>query len=363
MKVLILANNDVGLYKFRRELIEALLKAHDVHICLPQGEYIPELTKMGCSYHECNLDRRGTSVFADIKLILFYKSLLKSVQPDIVFTYTIKPNVYAGMVCASMNIPYVVNVTGLGTAIENGGVMQKFLLLLYKIGLRKAQKIFFQNKSNLDFMVQRGIVTKNYHLLPGSGVNLDEHKKESYPSNSDPLVFVNIGRIMKDKGSDEVLYAAHRIRQEYPNAVFRVIGSFDGNYKEKIECAVNAGDIEYLGQQSDIHTHLKHSHAIIHASYHEGMSNVLLEAAACARPVVATDVPGCRETYEDGVSGISCKARDKNDLVRAIRDFIDLPHDKKEAMGLAGRQKAENEFDRNIVVQGYLAEIEKIKIK
>ena len=359
MKVLIAANSSGGLYKFRRELLEELLRFHEVHICLPDGEYIEKLTAMGCVYHPCEFDRHGTNPLAELKQISYYKNLLKSVKPDIVFTYTVKPNVYAGMACASLGIPYVVNITGLGTAIENGGMMQKFLLCLYRLGLRKAQKVFFQNEANRDFMLAKRVIKGKYEMLPGSGVNLEEHKAEPYPENEEPIVFVAVGRIMKDKGADEILYAAKMIRKKYPNVVFRIIGNFDGAYEEKVQGAVDAGDIEYLGYQSDVHVHMKHAHAIVHASYHEGMSNVLLEAAACARPVIATDVPGCRETYDDGVSGIACKARNGEDLVRAICEFIELPYEKKAEMGQAGRQKAECEFDRAIILDHYLKEIKK----
>lgn len=363
MRVLIVANNDVGLYKFRRELIEALLAEHEVHICLPQGEYIEKLSAMGCVYHACEFDRHGMNPLAEFKQLSFYKKILKNIAPDIVFTYTIKPNIYAGMACASMKIPYVVNITGLGTAIENGGFKQKLLLMLYKRGLRKAKKVFFQNTANRDFMVEKGVVKDRYELLPGSGVNLVEHKEEAYPEQQTPIVFVTVGRIMTDKGSNEILYAAKAIRKENPNVIFRLIGGFDEGdvFQDKIKEAVENGDIEFLGRRSDVHDCIKQSHAIIHASYHEGMSNVLLEAAACARPIIATDVAGCKETYEVGVSGISCKARDGEDLVRAIREFIELPYEQKIAMGKAGRKKAENEFDRTIVIRKYMEEIKEIR--
>ena len=361
MKVLILANNDVGLYKFRRELIETILFSHEVHVCLPNGEYVSKLQAMGCEYHSFEFDRHGINPFVEIKQLLFYRSLIKSVKPDVVFTYTVKPNVYAGMVCASLDTPYVANVTGLGTAIECGGLMQRVLLHLYKRGLRKAQKVFFQNESNRDFMLSRKVIKDNYALIPGSGVNLDEHKAEPYPEQTDQIIFVTIGRIMKDKGADELLYAAKVIHKIHTNVIFRVIGSFDGDYEEKVKTAVEEGEIEYLGYQHDIHSILKESHAIIHASYHEGMSNVLLEAAACARPIIATDVAGCREIYEAGVSGISCNARDGDDLVRAICEFVALPYCEKVEMGLKGRKKVEREFDRNIVVNQYLKEIERLQ--
>ncbi len=361
MRVLIVANNDVGLYKFRRELVEELLKTHEVHICLPYGEYVEKMTEMGCVYHACEFDRHGTNLLAELRQISYYKALLKRIRPDVVFTYTVKPNVYAGMACAALHIPYVANITGLGTAIENGGVMQKLLLILYKRGLRKAQTVFFQNEANRDFMLSHGVVKGDYRMVPGSGVNLEEHKPEPYPQTEAPLVFVNVGRIMKDKGADEVLYAAKVIRKEFPNTVFRIIGGFDGDYEEKVKNAVQAGDIDYIGHQSDIHDCLKDAHAIIHASYHEGMSNVLLEAASCARPIIATDVSGCRETYDNGVSGIACKARDGDDLVRAIREFIAMSYEQKAAMGQAGRRKMEREFDRVYVIECYMDELSKIK--
>ena len=361
MRILIVANNDVGLYKFRRELVEELLKHHEVHICLPYGKYVDNLKEMGCHYHRSEFNRHGMNPLAELNLYSYYKKLLKRVAPDVVFTYTVKPNIYAGMACASMHIPYIANITGLGTAIENGGPVQKLLVFLYKLGLRGAQKVFFQNEANRDFMLKKGMVKCDHEILPGSGVNLSEHTAESYPESEEPLIFVNVGRIMRDKGADEILYAAKIIKKEYPNVVFRLIGGFDGAYEDKVNAAAEVGDIEYLGVQSDVHSCLKDAHAIIHASYHEGMSNVLLEAAACARPIVATDVAGCRETYTDGVSGIACKARDKDDLVRAIRKFIELPHCKKEEMGREGRLKAEREFDRTLVIERYMEEISKVK--
>lgn len=361
MTILIITNNDVGLYKFRRELIVELLAIHKVHICLPNGEYIENLTKLGCIYHPFEFDRHGTNLISEIKQFSFYKRLLKLVKPDVVLTYTVKPNVYAGMACNILNIPYIANITGLGTAIENGGFLQKILLVLYKFGLKKAKKVFFQNKFNRDFMLSKGLVKGEYALLPGSGVNLVEHSAEPYPTQKKPIIFVNIGRIMKDKGADEILFAAKTIRKEYQDVIFRIIGEFDGAYEEKIKLAVEAGDIEYLGKQCDVHSCIKEAHAIVHASYHEGMSNVLLEAAACARPIIATNVPGCRETYDDGVSGIGCKARDGEELANAIRKFMALTYTEKELMGKAGRKKVESEFDRTIIIKQYIKEINEFR--
>ncbi len=361
MRILIVANNDVGLYKFRKELVEQLLEKYEVHICLPNGQYIKPLCEMGCVFEEYEFDRHGTNPLKELKQISDYKKIIKRISPDVVLTYTVKPNIYAGIACANFNIPCIANITGLGTAIENGGLMQKLLVFLYRQGLRKAHKVFFQNESNRDFMLKHKVVKGSYELIPGSGVNLDEHSYEEYPAEKSPVILTNIGRIMKDKGTDELLYAAKVIHTENPDVIFRIVGGFDGAYENKVKAAQDEGYIEYLGHQSDIHSLIKVSHAVVHPSYHEGMSNVLLESAACGRPVIATDVPGCRETYEDGVSGISCKARDAESLVNAIRKFIELSDDRKAEMGREGRKKAEQEFDRLIVIRKYLEEIKNIK--
>lgn len=361
--VLFMVNHDVTIYAFRLELVERLLaEGYRVVISTPFGEYVKKLETMGCECRRIEVDRHGMNPVKDLKLLLTYTKLIKQVKPDMVFTYTIKPNIYGGLACRWMGIPCVANITGLGTSVENGGLKQKIVLLLYKIGVKHTQTVFFQNEYNRDFMIRHGVVGKNVGLLPGSGVNLEQHRLEPYPidEGSGRLLFLIIGRLMRDKGTDEVLYAARKIKAEYPDVVFRFLGFYDGDYEGKIKVAVEEGIVEYYGQVADVHTHIKQSHATIHASYHEGMANVLLESAASGRPVIATDIPGCRETFVDGISGLSCKSKDGGSLANAIRCFIQLPHEQKALMGLAGREKMEREFDRQIVIDRYLAELEHI---
>jgi glycosyltransferase involved in cell wall biosynthesis len=361
MKILILANNDVGLFKFRKELLKELVAYHNVYVSVPDGDFIDEIKNMGCRVRVNRwLERRGKNPLKDLKLFRHYCQIIHTIQPHVVFTYTVKPNVYGGIACRKYHIPYVANVTGLGTAIENGGLLQKITLLLYKIGLKNAQKVFFQNKENRDFMVRHGMVAGNYDVLPGSGVNIQEHYYVDYPVDDGGMIFLTIGRIMKDKGIDEILSAAETLRKEYPNCRLRLIGGFDEQYEEKVKKFQSRGVIEYIGQQKDIHPFLAESHAVIHASYHEGMSNVLLESAATGRPVIASDIPGCRETYEEGITGIGFKPKDVEDLVRALIQFVNLSYDEKKEMGRAGRKKIEKEFDRRIVIKAYQQEIDKI---
>lgn len=361
MRVLILANNDIGLYKFRKELLEELVKENKVYICLPDGEFIPKLKKTGCKFIDCKyLVRRGTNPLTDLKLMVFYKQLIHKTKPDIVFTYTIKPNIYGGMACAKLGVPYVANVTGLGTAIENGGLLQKITLSLYKYGLRKAQKVFFQNEANRNHMIKHHVTDRSSGLLPGSGVNLQENQYEDYPDEKNGIHFLFVGRIMKDKGVDELLVAAERIKRKHPNVSFSLVGGYEEeSYRKKIETFERHGIVKAYGEQKDVHSFMKSHHAVIQPSYHEGLSNVLLEAAASGRPVLASDIPGCRETFSESISGIGFVRQDADSLREAIEKFLSLSEEERNRMGRMGREKVEKEFSRDIVVQAYLSEAKK----
>ena len=228
-KVMILANNDVGLYKFRRELLEALLEEHEVHIVLPDGGFVAEMVRMGCVFHAVEFQRRGTNPIRDFALLRKYSSLIREISPDAVLTYTIKPNIYGGIACTFQKVPYIVNITGLGTAVENAGPLQLITTALYKLGLRKASKVFFQNEANLLFMKKKGIVLDNYDLLPGSGVNLAQYQPMPYP-NDDMISFVFVARVMKEKGIEQYLDAAQFIRSKYPHTRFHICGACDEDY-------------------------------------------------------------------------------------------------------------------------------------
>ena len=361
MKVMILANSDTGLYKFRRELLEELVKSHQVSICLPNGDFVPEMKTLGCKFIQCDyLERRGKNPLKEAKLISFYKEVLKRENPDIVFTYTIKPNIYGGMACKSLGIPYVVNITGLGSAVENPGIIQKITLTLYKIGLRGAQKVFFQNTENRNFMLDKKVVKGAYELLPGSGVNLEQYAEYPYPKEK-TVDFVFIARIMKEKGIDQYLDAAEVIREKYPQTRFHVCGACKEEYKGKLEKLHEAGVIIYHGKVKNMVEIYKSISCTIHPTYYpEGLSNVLLESAATGRPIITTDRAGCREVIDDGKNGFICKQKDSNDLIRQIEKFLNLSWEDRKNMGLAGRRKVEQEFDRRIVIDKYLQEVEQI---
>ena len=374
MKVLILANKSTGLYKFRGELLEALIaKEHEVFISVPKGDFIEEMQQMGCHFIETEISRHGTNPLTDLALTKKYCAIIKSVKPDIVFTYTIKPNVYGGIACQLCKVPYVANVTGLGTAVEKGGILQKITLALYRTGLRKAKRVFFQNQANQVFMLHHKVVTSTYSLLPGSGVNLERFTPLPYPDETDGIHFVFISRIMREKGIEQYLDAAahfstrHSERSEESSAVstykvtFHICGFCEPEYKGKLDEYIKNGTVIYHGMVRDVREIHKISHCTIHPSFYpEGISNVLLESCACARPIITTDRSGCREVVEDGVNGFVVKQRDSEDLIQKIEKFLALTHEQKLQMGLAGRTKVETEFDRKIVVNAYLKEMESI---
>lgn len=361
MKVMILANNDIGLYKFRKELIEELTRKHKVYICLPKGEYIYALELLGCKFVSCELlERHGTNPVKELRLINWYKRTLKRIKPDIVFTYTIKPNVYGGIACGSLQIPYVANITGLGTAVENGGLMQKITLILYKIGLKKAQKVFFQNTENRDFMINHKVVKNNYEMLPGSGVNLNQYTVIEYPNNS-TIDFMFISRVMKEKGIEQYIEAAKYIRKNHPETRFHICGYCEKEYEGNLEDYQNKGIIIYHGLVDDVREMHKFSSCTIHPTFYpEGLSNVLLESCACGRPIITTDRAGCREVVDNGINGFIVKERNTQDLISKIEQFLDLTIEERKAMGLAGRSKVEKEFNREIVIDKYLSEIAEI---
>lgn len=357
--VLILSNSLKGLFSFRKEVIKAICEAgYNVTISIPaKDERAEYFESIGCFLVETKLSRRGMNPLADIKLMLSYCKLIRNIHPVAVLTYTIKPNVYGGMACRLMGSPQLANVTGLGDAVENGGWLQKLTITLYKMGLSKAKTVFFQNATNRNYFLQHKIAKEDSVLLPGSGVNLKHHIYQAYPADVGVIKFLFIGRLLKDKGIEELFEAAKLTKQKYPNTVFQILGPTDGTYQSVLEDNIKAGIVEHLGSTTDVRPFIGAVHCTVMPSYHEGMSNVNLESSANGRPVITTNVAGCRETVDDNVTGYLVNVRNAKDLAEKIEKFILLKHEQKEQMGLAARRKVEQEFDRQIVIDDYLKSI------
>ena len=358
-KVMVFCNSLVGLMSFRKELLSTLVQdGNEVIVVAPEHEYSKDLKEMNVTFIPIEMELRGTNPIKDLKIIKDFKRIVKEVKPNIVLTYTIKPNAYGGYVCGKLNIPYVCNVTGLGTSVEQPGLLQKITLFLYKMGLKKAQCVFFQNKDNLEFMLKHKVVKGKYRLIPGSGVNLRHHTLLKYP-NDKIIRFLFISRILYEKGIDEYLEVAKYIKSKYDNTEFHILGACDdNNYLVKLKELEQDGIIIYHGQVKDVREFHKISNCTIHPSFYpEGMSNVLLESCAAGRPIITTNRPGCKEIVEDGVNGYMIECKDTEALKEKVERFINLTNKEKEQMGMNGRKKVENEFDRNIVINAYLEEI------
>lgn len=360
-KVLILSNNSGGLVNFRKEVFEALIvEGHTLLVIAPEDFKTEMLKEIGCKYQPISFNRQGKNPIADIKLMLEYRRIIKHEQPDVVLTYTIKPNLYGGMACRLTHTPQVANITGLGIATEKAGLLCTITKLLYKLGLKKAQKVFFQNKKNMDFCDKNKMVSCPTALIPGSGVNLERFYVQPYPEDSS-CRFIYIGRIQRRKGIEQYLDAAKVIKSKYPHTEFQVLGRCEeSHYQSILDELSSQGVIIYHGQVKDTRPYLANIHCTVHPSFYpEGMSNVLLESCATGRPVITTDNAGCIDVVDEGKNGFIVKQQDTQDLILKIENFIQLPNAKKQEMGLYARKKMEREFSREIVIKAYLSEIEK----
>ena len=358
-KVLFLVNHDVVIYNFRLELVEKLIEEnYEVYISSPYGERIDDLIKLGCHYYDICIDRHGMNPLKELKLLCDYRKLIQNIKPDIILGYTIKPNIYGALAAQKYNIPFVANITGLGTAVENAGVKQKVLVRLYKRAFIKVQRVFFQNEENKQFFVKHNIARDKHGMLPGSGVNLERFPLLDYPDDRDCVRFAFISRIMKEKGIDQYLEAAKRIKTKYPNTEFHICGFCEKEYEGQLEELNKDGTVIYHGMIRNVSEFLKNIHCVVHPTYYpEGISNVLLEACASGRPIITTDRSGCREVVDDGVNGYMIPQKDSDALIEAIEKFINLSEDEKRSMGVEGRRKVEQKFDRQIVVDAYMKEI------
>ena len=360
-RVVILSNHHSYTYNFRKEIIQELLdRGCEVCVVLPYGEKVEDLKKMGCKFIDVPLDRRGKNPFKELQLFIRYLSILSHHKPDVVLTYTIKPNLYGGFLCRIKNIPYIANITGLSSAVEGKKIAELIYSYFYRIAFKKINCIFCQNQENLNYFVERNISSAKIRLIPGSGVNVTEFYPLTYPEE-DKVRFMYISRIMKQKGIDNYLEAAKFIKKKYTYTEFHVLGFCEESYQAKLRDYEKKGIISYHGMQDDVKKYHKISHCTIHPTYYpEGMSNVLLESAACARPIITTDWSGCREIVENNINGFIIKQQNTEDLIQKIEQFLMLDHESKIKMGLEGRCKIEREFDRNIIVNSYIEEILKI---
>lgn len=359
-EILIVTNHSYMLYRFRKELIEELLKDHKVVISTPFVGHEDDLRELGARCIETEVDRRSINPLTDLKLLRSYQTLLKKEKPDLVITYSIKPNIYMGYLCGKMRIPFYANVQGLGTAFQKP-ILSDIVTLMYKKALKKAEKVFFENQVNAREFVKRKILCEQKEVvLHGAGINLEEYPYCEYPKN-EKIHFLYLGRIMKEKGMDELLGAVQRLKKDGYDFTLDLVGFFEDEYKGQVRSLEKKGIVRFHGFQENPLPYYEQADCVVLPSYHEGMSNVLLEAAATGRAIITSDIPGCREAVDDGKSGMLCRVKSTESLYKAMRRFLQLSQKTREHIGKAGREKIEREFDKKKVVADTVRELVKPK--
>lgn len=351
MKILIITNHSYMFWQFRRELTARLLEEHEVVLSTPFVGHEEDLKALGCRLVETQVDRRGINPITDSKLLRFYANLLRREKPDLVLTYSIKPNIYAGLLCRLRHIPYCVNVQGLGTAFQKKGLAE-LVTILYRHAVKKATTVFFENEGNAALFRERHITPASQQtILHGAGVNLDYYSYQPYPQREE-IRFLYLGRIMQEKGMDELFYAIRKLHEKYGSMVgLDLVGFFEDAYKDQVEALERDGIAVFHGFQQDPRPYYAQADCIVLPSYHEGMSNVLLEGAASGRALITSDIPGCREAVVDGVNGYLCPVKDRNGLLAAMDRFLTLSLQDRVNMGLQGRAHMEQSFSKDLVVR------------
>lgn len=368
--IALLTNNDDDVYCFRKELIEALIaEGYELLISCPDGPKFDLMKGIPYIYDNPDIDRRGTNPVKDFGLMMHYYRLFKQYRPAIVLTYTAKPNVYASLAAHQLGIPVINNLTGLGSVVNETGLMKSFIMWLFKLAYCKSACMMFQNAKNMQVAIAEGMVKGKYRLIPGSGVDTNRYPLQPYPDGGDgktgdPVVFNYIGRILHDKGVDDYIEAAKRLKKNYPLTEFNMLGFIEpteNHYEQDLEKLEKQGIVIYRGSQKDVKPFIARAHCTIHPStYGEGMSNVLQESASSGRFLITTNNPGCQETVEDNITGYIYQGGNVDALVQTVEKFLAMPNEQRKTAGELGRKRMEEKFSRKIVINAYKDEIKRI---
>jgi glycosyltransferase involved in cell wall biosynthesis len=359
-RIVLSANSDWNIANFRVGLIRGLRDAGYEPVVIAPRDPVADsrMRELAVERLEVKIDRSGLNPLADLALLRRYRSILARLRPAAYLGYTIKPNIYGSLAAASLGISALPNVSGLGTAFIRGGPLQQLVTWLYRLGFHKAPVVFFQNDEDRRLFVERGIVSEDQaRVIPGSGVDLERFAPAPQPDG--PPTFLLIARLLRDKGVVEFVEAARSLRSQFPAARFQLLGPIDeGNRtaisSTELESWVSGGLVEYLGTTDDVRPFIAAATAVVLPSYREGLPRSLLEAAAMARPLIAADVPGCRDVVENQVNGILCQVRSTESLAGAMREMAERPAEQRRAMGEAGRRKVQARYNQEFVIQAYL---------
>ena len=367
MHLLLTVNSAWNILNFRRPIVAALLaQGHCVTVLAPPDDAVPKLEKLGVRVIPLVMDTKGLNPLRDTALMLQMYRHFRAERPDIVLSWTIKNNIFGAFAAQMARVPFIPNVSGLGTAFLSGGLLQRVAETLYRRAFARLDTVFFQNTEDAALFTERGLVQDHQaYCLPGSGIDLSHFA--ATPLLDGPPSFIMIARLLRDKGVLEYVDAARVIRARYPNATFRLLGALGAQNRSAISADQvtewqTEGVIDYLGTTDDVRPYIKQAQCVVLPSYREGAPRTLIEAAAIGRPAIATDVPGCRDVVEGGVTGLLCAPRNATALAAQCAHFIDMSHAERTAMGQAGRKRIETLYDDAIVVRAYLDSIARLAL-
>ena len=367
-KILISINTTWNLLNFRAGLINGLISSgFEIIAVAPPDKYVAELELLGCRFVNLEMDNQGTSPVLDLLLLWRYWQLLKREKPDLCLFYTVKPNVYGSLASGFCNIPFINNVSGLGSVFIQDGLLWRFVSALYRLAFRNSKRVFFQNRDDLGLFLKNKLVKVELTgVLPGSGINLHRftHVDDAdLKPRTSQFRFLLIARMLKDKGVVEFVNAAQLLKESGVKAEFCLLGFLDVENpaaisSEQMKQWTDQGFVKYLGTSNDVREHIAMADCIVLPSYREGTPRTLLEAAAMAKPIITTDVVGCKEVVEHGVNGFLCEVKNAEDLALKMKEMLFLSEDQRKLMGQNGRIKMEKEFDEQIVIHKYLKAID-----
>jgi len=367
MKIAVVLNTSWNIYNFRKGLISSLMdKGNQVITIAPKDQYTYKLMDMGCKHIPVKMDSRGASPIKDFFLILELYLIYKKVRPDVILHYTIKPNIYGTIAASLLGIPVINNVCGLGTMFLKDNLVSRVAITLYRIAFRFPKKIFFQNEDDKKLFIKRRIVSKKIcGLLPGSGINTTDFSPSKNPNSSTQFTFLLISRLIYDKGILEYIEAIESLKKDGIPAKFQILGQIDEEHKrgipsEKIQSWIEQNQIEYLGTTDDVRSFIEKADCIVLPSYREGTPKTLLEAASMAKPIVATNVPGCNNVVRDGKNGFLCKLKDSSDLAVKMKLMYSQDTQSRIEMGKFSREYVKEKFDEQIVIDKYISTINSI---
>ena len=362
--IIIVANTAWSIVNFRTNLINSLTQAgYRVVAIAPEDEYT---VRIPCEYISVKMNRRGTNPFEDILFFFKLRKIYRRLKPFAVLHFTSKVNIYGALASRKLGIYCINNISGLGSAFLGGGFISQIQQVLYRLALRYADLVFFQNKDDADYFIKKKLVRpEQLDLLPGSGIDVNKYDPKPQ-SNSGSFIFLMISRLIKDKGIYEYVEAAKQIKGKYTDTEFRIVGFLDHSNpsaikKEELDSWIKEGIIDFLGRKDDVREAIAASDCVVLPSYREGTPRILLEAASMAKPIITTNVAGCRQVVDNGKTGFLCRVRDRYDLADKMEKVMLLSESARKNMGLKGREKMKREFDEEIVIKKYLEVLERYR--